>query len=37
MLAASISIFGGDALNGGSQLVLLLATGLCTPFPNETE
>ena len=30
MLALSIYMFGGDALNGGSQIVLLLATGLCS-------
>lgn len=29
MLATSIYIFGGDALSGGSQIVLLLATGIC--------
>lgn len=29
MLAVSISIFGGDALGGGSQIVLLLATAVC--------
>ncbi|MGM9760355.1 MAG: Na+/H+ antiporter NhaC [Parabacteroides sp.] len=29
LLALVIYIFGGDALNGGSQVVLLLATALC--------
>jgi len=30
MLAVTISIFGGDALGGSSQLVLLLAAGICS-------
>ena len=29
LLAVVISIFGSDALSGGSQLVLLVATALC--------
>lgn len=30
MLAVAIYLFGGDALGGGSQIVLLLAAGLCS-------
>lgn len=30
MLATAIYIFGGDALGGGSQIVLLMATAICS-------
>ena len=29
MVAIAVSIFGGDALNGGSQMALLFATAIC--------